>query len=392
MPFGVTTTGFSKKTLAEILAEIEAAERAQINAALDVSPASVPGQLNGIFGDKLRELWDVTEAVYRSLYPDSASGEALDNVAAITGATRQPATRSTVTVTCTGTPATFLPAGRVVSVDGSGARFESLADATIGGGGTVDVEFRAEEFGPVPAPAATLTVIETPVAGWASATNALDAELGTDLESDVDFRARRLDQLSLAGKGTVEAIRSAVLAVSGVSQAFVFENVTNITDIDGLPPKSFEVVVLGGADPDLAEAIFLSKPAGIETFGSDSESVVDSQGFSHTIEFSRPTTLDVWVDVTVQVNPAVFGGGDEPEGISQVKDAVVALGDALDIGADVIALAFKCAPLDVAGVLDVTAFFIEVGDATPDQIINIPVAPRELALFDTSRVLVTVVT
>lgn len=390
MPFGVTSTGFSKKTLADLLAEIETAERAQINAALNLSPSSVLGQLNGIYADKLRELWDVAEAVYRSLYPDSASGEALDNVAAITGAVRQSATKSTVDVTCTGTPATALPLGRVVSVAGSGDRFVSTAPAVIGGGGTVVVPFESEEFGPIAAPAGTLTVIETPVAGWASATNPLDAALGTDEETDDAFRARRLDLLSVAGKGTVESIRANVLSVGGVSQAFVFENTTNTTNVDGLPPKSFEVVVDGGADADLATAIFITKPAGIEPYGTTTENVVDSQGFTHAMKFSRPTDVNIWIAVTVQVDAPVFGGGSTPAGIAQVKDALVALGDSLDIGADVIALAFRCAPLEVAGVIDVTAFAIDT-IPVPVGTVNIPIATRALAKFDTSRISVTVV-
>jgi uncharacterized phage protein gp47/JayE len=388
---GIDSTGFVKKTLAEIKDEIETAERAAINPALNLSAASVFGQINGIFADKLRELWDVAEAIYRSLYPDSAMGDALDNIASISGAVRQAATFSTVVIRCTGTNGTVLPAGRVVSVVGTGDRFASDALATIPVAGFVDVAFTAEETGPVAAPAGTLTVIETPVAGWVSATNLLDAELGTDEETDAAFRDRRLDLLAATGKGTVEAVRANLLSVTNVVQAFVFENVTNVTDVDGLPPKSFEAVVEGGANADIAASIFATKPIGIESFGSTTVPVVDSQGFSHDIDFSRPITLDVWVDVTVVVNAAVFGGGDQAAGIAQVKDAIVALGDSLDIGEDVIALAFKCAPLDVAGVLDVTVFFIEVGDPTPDQTVNIVVAPRELALFDTSRVLVTVV-
>ena len=93
-----------------------------------------------------------------------------------------------------------------------------------------------------------------------------------------------------------------VLEVEGVQQAFVFENVTLATDSDGLPPKSFEVVVEGGADQDIADTIFLHKPAGIETFGTTSLSVLDTQGFNHTVKLSRPTTLQMFVDVTVTTN------------------------------------------------------------------------------------------
>ena len=320
---GVELTGFVKKTLAELLSEIEAAERADISPALNLQGDSVFGQLNGVFGDKLREEWDVSEAVYNSFNPDLATGASLDALAAITGAIRLPATTSTVTVTCTGTPATLLPAGRVVSVAGTGDRFVSLADATIGGGGTVEGAFESEELGPIAAPAGTLTVIETPVAGWASASNALDADPGTNIETDADFRARRIALLRVSGSATVEAIRSQTLNVTGVLKSFVFENVTLLVDIDGLPGKSFEVVISGGDEQDIADVIWLHKPAGIESFGTISKTVIDTQGTSHTIKLSRPTDKDVWIDLTLLVDGGVFGGGSVPAGEANVKDRLL---------------------------------------------------------------------
>lgn len=219
-PWGVTTTGFNKKILDDLITEIEDAERADIDPALNLGPDSVFGQLNGIIGDKLRELWDLGEAIYRALYPDSATGDALENVASINGVFKQAATKSTVTVTITGTPATNIPIGRVISVAGTGDRFVTLATVVIGGGGTVDVACEAEETGPVAAPAGTLTVIETPVGGWASVTNPLDAELGTNEEGDAALRVRRLEILFNPGAGTLESILAGVSEVVDVVDVF----------------------------------------------------------------------------------------------------------------------------------------------------------------------------
>ena len=389
---GVTPTGFDKKTLDEILTEIEDAERANLDQSLNLQAPSVFATFNGIFAERLEELWDIAEAVYNAQYPDSANDAALDQVSSITGATRLDATKSTVTITCAGTPTTVLLAGRVVSVVGTGDRFVSLADATIGGGGDVDVAFESEEFGPIAAPSGTLTVIESPVSGWDTATNALDATLGRNIESDSDFRARRLQLLQNAGSATLEGIRSNVRAVLNVLQAFVFENTTLLIDADGLPGKSFEVVVEGGLDADIADTIFLSKPVGIESFGSTTVAVIDTQGFSHDIEFSRPVTVNIWIEITVRINPLVYGGGSIPVGDALVEAALVALGDESQIGQDVIALLFKCSPLEsIAGVLDVTAFAIGTAPS-PTIEDNIVISNRELALFDTSRIIVTAVT
>jgi len=443
--FGVTPEGFKQKTVQDLKTEIEDAERASFGSGVNLLATSVFGQLNGVFSNRLAELWEVANAVYRALYPDSATGEALDNVAAITGALRLAAAKSQApSVICTGTAATALAAGRVLSVVGAGDRFVSttaavLAAATArapstpyvvgdvrsnsgniyvvitagtssaGAGpsgtstdiidGTVHwrfvgtgtsfalVNFESEEFGPINAPAFTLTVIETPVAGWNGAANSLDAELGRDVESDADFRVRREELLRLTGSATLEAIRSHVRAIVGVQQVFVFENTGLTVDVNGLPGKSFEVVVEGGLNQDIADTIFLHKPVGIETFGSVSVNVEDSQGFMHATEFSRPTTINMWVDVTVQVDPQVF----PVDGIDQVKQAIVDLGDALQIADDVIILKFRCTPLDsVAGVIDVPVIKIE-DTFPPLNTANIIVALRELAVFDTSRITVTVI-
>lgn len=389
-PWGVTTDGFNKKTLDDLTTEIEASERSDIDPSLNLGADSVFGQLNGIFADKLRELWDLAQAVYRSLYPDSAEGDALDNIASLTGVTRQAATKSTATVTISGDPATVIPVGRVISVATTGDRFVTLAEVIIGGGGSIDAEVEAEETGPIAAPTGTLTVIETPVSGWDSVTNAADAELGTNEETDSELRTRRLDLLFNPGAGVLESILANVSEVVGVSDTFAFENTTMLTDADGLPAKSFEVVVAGGDDTAIAQAIFDKKPIGIQAYGSTTEAIADSQGVSHDISFSRPEEVEIWIEIEVSVNASLFGGGVEAEGITQVQDAIIALEDVLGIGDDVIALKVQCEALEVVGVVDVTDFKIDIVDP-PVGTGNVSLTNREIATFDSARIAVTVV-
>jgi uncharacterized phage protein gp47/JayE len=441
-----------QKTREDILAEIEEAERAAFGPSINTLATSVFGQINGIFAEQLAEQWELAAAIYRAMYPDSASDESLDNVAAITGALRLAATQSTVPIVCTGTPSTVLSAGRVVST-GGGDRFASDADATIvaatawvgstayavddfvandsniyvctvagtsaasgGPTGTADgitdgscewnfvgdgigfVEhgFTAEQFGPISASAGAIDTedsvgaIETPVSGWDDARNITDAELGRNLETDAAFRLRREQLLRLAGSATLEAIRSAVLDVDDVIAVFVFENTTLITDGAGVPGKAFETTVQGGTDLDVAQAIFDTKPVGIETHrdpGANGRTIAitDSQGFSHDIKFSRPTTIQMHIEIDLTIDAGTFGGGVQATGIQQVKDTLAAFGDALGIGSDVIILAFACAALEVPGVIDVTDIRIEDTDP-PTNAANISILPRELATFDTADI------
>ncbi len=386
---GVESTGFVAKTTTEILADIEARQKAAFGASINLGGESVFGQLNATIADSIAEGWEVLSAVYRSLYPDSATGEALDNVAAITGVLREPATRSTMVVTCTGTAGTLLAVGRVVSVTANGNRFVSTAAATIGGGGTVDVDFEAEEIGAVVGAADTLT-IETPVAGWTSAANALDAEVGSDLETDAELRLRRQQLLRAQGDATVESILADLLEVTDVNQVFLFSNDSDFTDSRGLPPHSIECIVDGGTDADVAEQIFLSKGAGIATYGEPgqivTETVTDSQGFDHTINFTRPDPIEIYIDLEVEIVAA-----DYPvDGDDQIKAALVALGDTLVVGEDVISERFQAEVFSVSGVRDLTDWKIDT-IAVPVGTGNIAIDFRELATFDTSRVTVSTV-
>lgn len=495
--FGVLPTGFAEKTLQDILSEIKDAQKAAYGAGVDVAPDAPLGQLNGIFGDQLAELWELGAAIYRALYPDSAEGEALDNVAAITGATRLPPTNTLVELSLNLDNGTTVPAGSVVSNSTTGDRFTTDTAATnaTGDPANVAVQATAEETGPIQADAYSIDQIETPVSGWsaqaaldndnsqpytlsdgqtltvkvddgsvqtatfntgdfADIANATAAEvaavidsditgassvavsgkvriesdtdgpgsalevtggtantalgfsttkvaglnqndeetLGQALEADVDFRLRREQLLSAQGDATLEAILAEVLRVSGVLEARVFENDTDTTNADNMPPHSIEVVVdaPGVADVDIAQAIFDSKAAGIQAYGTSiSETITDSQGIGHTIDATRVTEIDIYIDITVTTNTDPVEGPVYPaDGDDQVKAALVAAGATLGIGDDVIAERIKCAAFSVDGVIDIPTFYIDTS-ASPTVSDNITIDDREKSDFDTSRITVT---
>ena len=169
--YGVTSTGFTKKTLPEILAEIEAEQRDTISPDLDQLATSLLGQLNGIVGDKFREAWDVLEAVYRAFYPDSAIDEALDQVASITGTYRLAAESSTVTLDQLNVGAgVTIPAGSIVRVGATGPRFVTLAAVVnaLAYPVTASVAAESEDTGAIVGNARTIDTIVTAVAGWSA--------------------------------------------------------------------------------------------------------------------------------------------------------------------------------------------------------------------------------
>lgn len=297
MSYGVTTEGFVRKTLEVIKAELEAEYRNRIGAGVNLEPTAPHGQSLGIHAERESDVWELAEAIYNSRRAGSATGASQDTLYALNGLSRRAAARSTVALTCVGTPGTVLPAGRLVSVSG-GARFRTLAQATIASYGSVAVQAESVDEGPVVALAGTLTTIETAVSGWTSVVNAADATLGWYRETDSAFRIRREEMLRSSGNAAVDAIRTKLLRdVDGVVACSVFENVSSVTDGDGRPPKSIEVLVQGGTDSDVARAIWQAKAAGIETFGNDYAWITDAAGQARQVYFSRPTALRAYVKV-----------------------------------------------------------------------------------------------
>lgn len=385
---GVVPTGFDRKTLQEIKADAEERQRDELGQELNQRADSLLGQLNGVMFDALAQLWEVLEALYSSFNPDAATGQSLDNLSALTGTTRRDATFSEVLTTVNIDGSFTLPAGSVATVAGNAnARFLLVADVVNAGGGPAnftDVLFRAETAGPVVANAGTLTEGPSLVTGWNTVTNPLDADQGLALETDSELRLKREQEIAGIGGSTVDGIRADVLAVDGVTSASVLENQTNAVDANGLPAHSFEVVVLGGVDADIAQAIFGSKPAGILAFGATTVAVTDSEGDSVDISFTRPTTKDVWLEYDLAVDGSYAGD-------AQVKAAVVAFAeDAFGQGADVVQSRLVAPAFGVIGVRDVTA--VRLGfSVSPTLEDNLVIAVREIAAFDTSRVAVATV-
>lgn len=252
---------------------------------------------------------------------------------------------------------------------------------------TIALVMEAEVTGPSTALAGTLTEIITPVAGWSSVTNLNDAVVGRNTESDSALRIRRADSLQISGSATVEAIRASLREVDNVTDAFVLENRTLVVDGDGLPGKSFECVVAGGTEQDIADVIWREKPAGIETHGDIPKNVTDSQGDTQVINFSRATEIYTWVKVT----RTFYTEETYPvDGDAQIAANVLAFGITHTIGLDVITQRFIGEVYKVPGlatvVVEVATSATEVGPPGAYSTANLPISNTEVATFDSTRI------
>lgn len=396
MPFELTDQGVSVETVDEVNDEINQELWDNINPGLNLSTATALGQATKIFAAKVAEVEEVARAVYESRDPDGATGASLDRLCAITGTTRDEATKSVAPACVVNVNAGFTaaPGDMVAHVNGDPTRrFVNKLTVTNTGGSPADetVDFVAEEAGPTECFAGTLTVIAEAVVGWNSITNPTDATVGNNEETDSALRVRRRDELT-GGTHYVDAIRTDVLENSalGVVYCLVLENDTDYTDANGLPPKSIEVIVYGPASPTsdddnaLAAQIFKSKPAGIQASGTTTAVVVDDQGSSHVIGFSRATPQLVYIGVDITDTATKY----PDDGDAEVAEAIAAVGADYQPGDEVIAERLKAAAFGVAGVKDVPALRLGLAPSPPGTT-NIPIGLRQIAKLDTSRITVT---
>lgn len=445
--YGITLTGFVVKPEDAIIEDMETRARAKYGASVPLGNKTVLGQLIRIVAEVVGLVWELGQKIVASQDPDAAAGALLDALCALTGTFREAARHSLVDLTLTGDPTTIVPTGSQASTLSTGVPFETLEDATITeldawadttlyavgdrvtnsarayvcitagtsagsggpdttsdditdgtahwrymgeGTGAVDVDAQSVETGALEATSGDITVIDTPVSGWSSVKNLLDASAGAAEQTDEDLRTTRELELAASGSSPPDAIRAELLQVEGVTSATVFYNDTDVTDGDGVPPHSVECLVQGGDDQDIFDTIFAAVAAGIGTYGTETGSAVDSEGVSHTVKFSRPTEITIYVDITLTYDASLYPS----DGDDQVKAAIVAFGDAQKIGRDAVATQIGAQAYKVSGVIDVPRSGSLGGTlikttAGPTSDATIVITSRQLAVYDTSRIDVT---
>lgn len=385
--YGVTDTGFVAKPLEVILAEMEADLKATISSTIKLDTTSPNGQILGTIAGQVAKVWEVNEDVYHAGLT-SASGYSLDNVAALTGTKRDGGTPSVVPVVLNLDAGTTVPIDSRIQVeDDPNAVFLLRTAVTNPGAVAADInaEAYAQEVGPTVANAGTLTVILDAATGWNTVTNPEDATLGALKDSDPQLRLRREQELARSGNQTVDAIRVAVLDVAEVTSVQVLENDSDVV-VDTIPPGHIEVIVLGGSGPDIAQAIFDSKPPGTGTAGSDSEPVYDAQGIAHLIKYTRPTEIDIYIDVTIAGENELTYVGDDA-----VEAALIAYMEGKPPGVNVIPARLASVVYGLGGIVDAPEAVVTVlvGTTVSTSGATISIGPREIADFDTSRITVS---
>lgn len=244
---------------------------------------------------------------------------------------------------------------------------------------TTPVEVQAEQAGDVSAKAGTINRYVASVAAnipIVDLTNPTSFEEGRARETDEELRDRIVNMYLTVAGGSADSIQEAVANVQGVSAVRVIENITDTATPDGMPPKSFKVIVHEGDELNIAKAIWSKKPAGVICYAdrfSPLTSTVTFEDYNtqkHTIRFIRPTEKYIWIhgDYTLYSEEVFTASGE-----TIMKEALATFGDSLNIGHDVIPDRFYPSVYkNVKGVEDLELYF-----AVTDDLNTSPVYPDD---------------
>lgn len=292
--------GFKRPTYEEILEDLQQKTLEKLGYDMNVSETGNVGKLLMIMAYMFDKAWQDMEGSYFSAFVTTAIGDSLDRVGTLMGVTREMQQHADVSVTFTGTVGYTIPTGFAVSTNDN-LIFYTLSDAVITDNGTVAVMAQCEDSGEVGnIEAGEITLIVNPVADVTNVTNYSSATGGKDKENDAEFRERMLAGLGTTKGSTIDAMLVEIMALPDVMSAAILSNDTDEI-VDNRPPHSFEAFVYGGVQGEIANAIFLKKPIGIQSLGNLSTTINDMAGNPHIIRFSRPTMKQVHVKATLTI-------------------------------------------------------------------------------------------
>ena len=294
----------SPAILAGVQADINSAFGGGVNPSLTTPQGQLAQSEAAIIGDKNSQIAYISNM----LNPATSTGIWQDAIGYLYFISRIQAAGTVVQATCVGAVGTVIPAGSLAK-DSAGYLYASTASTTIPASESATVQFQNQTTGPIVCNIGTLTNIYTSVPGWDTINNSTAGALGTLVETQAQFEARR--QLSVANNSvnSIQSIEAAVLSVPNVIDAYVVDNATNSSVSYGstsysLAANSVCVSVAGGTSSTIAAAIWNNKSLGCSYNGNTSTTVQDTSYNNpyptYTVTWLTPTSTPVYFAVQLK--------------------------------------------------------------------------------------------
>ncbi len=402
--YGISPQGFVPKRLRDIRESIVTQMEAIVDPdtgekpLVNITDDTVLMQVVGIFASELEIAWGALADAYAQFDPQLNTGAGQSGTVQLNGITRKKGQGTQIAIQVSGLANIVIPQGATIG-DLSG-QYNYTIDSPINLVGeqnqTVTQVGTAtctslEAVDPV---VNTVNTILSPQAGWYSVTNTRTIVVGTAEETDETLRRRQQRSTSLTSYRQIEAIWAAISNLDGVTYARVYQNSdTYPADTRGIPFKEVAAVVEGGDDTEIANAIWYRLPVGIEGYGNTSVPLVDKQGFSYSISFSRPTQINVYVKMSIKIYDVAAW---PTNGVDLIKSAIIAYAEYNNIDSEAgfppgtnIIRSRLYTPINSVEGFSVESLGLSTNGTTFAEE-DIPIDWDEIGVFDASRIEVTI--
>lgn len=237
---------------------------------------------------------------------NTATGIFLDAICEKNRIYRKQPQYTTLNFILNGTPNTQFYSGDIIVMDSlTGIYYDLNDDAIIGSDGKVSVKFICESYGEYYPSTNSVLEIQTPVVGLDSVvvnTDNMNLVIGRLAETDDELRRRRQYSVGQTATTTMASMLASIYSLNGVLHATYFENDTETTDSHGVPMKSFEFIVDGGDENEIADVIFLNKSIGSRAYGTTIKEKEDSEGNLYSIGYTKAEQINVGIKIDLSVS------------------------------------------------------------------------------------------
>lgn len=284
---------------------------------------SMDYQQLSIFAKKIYDTNSLALLVYNNRTANTSVGVGLDNLCALVGIKRKPATFSECQLIVNGDAGTVINSGK--ASDGT-HNWILPKEVTIPSNGIITVQAVCETPGYITAAPNTINIIATPIYGWIGVTNQYSATPGKDVESDANLRARYYASTMLPAVSVFDSMIASLNSLTEVKRVKGYENDTNQASVEGFPPHSVTFVVEDGDEYDIAQSIYNKKTPGCYTNGTTDIEIFSESGNVTHIRFYRPSYKNVYVKVNIT---KLAGYNDSA--VDNIKNALVNYIKSVDI-------------------------------------------------------------
>lgn len=392
---GMTDQGFVPKTLAEIQQSLNASiseitDDTGQQPFLNVEDDSVLQQIIGIISNELAVCWNAAKSAYDQFDPQKNVGAGQSGTVQLNGIVRHPGTPAQLQIKVVGRPNTTVPQGTLYGTPDGSLSFAQKQTVQLAQASTPTVEGLVEAVcttnGRLNLEPGEVSVIQTNVTNLFSASNTETLVEGTDEESDAQLRVRQQRSTATTSYRQIDAIYAAVSNVDGVTYCRAYQNTdTQPEDDRGIPYKEVAVVVEGGDPLEIAKELFLRFPVGVLGYGTSHYTLYDNQGISYAIQYSRPETIPITVDIQLRaVVPSLI-----PEDYPALMRAAIidyaryGFQEATGFppGEDIIRTQLYT-PINSIPGFEIVSVKLKGGPVTELAEVNVPIAWNEVGTFD----------